>query len=356
MAETEQQQQDILVRLESAVAEWNAQVSRAHQGLSDQLSRAKDHFDAVVQDLREDSVAEKSAASLRQDLQDLETQLQAARQENGTLRVALERARQDAVANDLTRRETEARLAQREQAVVALTAQLAAVEDELARARQGADRAAPAMDSEPASGPDHTLTGQLARALSDRQEAHQEIVTLRSELEMLRRKSAIPATATPQPSGVPDEIAAAALDERGHKRRIGDILVAAGLVAQDQLDGALEEQETSRHRRLGEILVSRGYTAEDLIAKVLASQVQAPYVELDFSTVERGAPALISERLAAHHACIPIRVTDDELTLAMSNPLDLIAIEDVELASGRRVNPVVATASNIAAAIDRYYR
>ncbi|MBI5091194.1 MAG: hypothetical protein HZB26_01985 [Candidatus Hydrogenedentes bacterium] len=357
------QQPDILVRLEAAVAEWNAQVSRAQQGLSDQLSRAKDRLDSVVHDLRDETVPEETTG-LRGELESLELKNRALSEEAAALGDELKRLRQVYEERCSAQQEAERRAAHLERTAQQLREQVASLEVELAEARGASSRSGDSdsvTDTADHSLPNHTDTGdhglpnQLAQALSDREEAHQEIVVLRAEIESLRRRSATPAEAAPQPSGVPEHIATAALDSRGHKRRTGDILVTAGVITQEQLDSALVEQETSRHRRLGEILVARGYTAEDLVAQVLASQVQAPFVLLNDATVELAAVRLINGRLASHHACIPIRITPEELTLAMSNPLDLIAIEDVELATNLRVTPVVATASDIADAIGRYY-
>lgn len=346
------QQPDILVRLEAAVAEWNAQVSRAQQGLSDQLSRAKDRLDSVVHDLRDETVPEETTG-LRGELESLELKNRALSEEAAALGDELKRLRQVYEERCSAQQEAERRAAHLERTAQQLREQVASLEVELAEARGASSRSG---DSDSVTDTaDHSLPNQLAQALSDREEAHQEIVVLRAEIESLRRRSATPAEAAPQPSGVPEHIATAALDSRGHKRRTGDILVTAGVITQEQLDSALVEQETSRHRRLGEILVARGYTAEDLVAQVLASQVQAPFVLLNDATVELAAVRLINGRLASHHACIPIRITPEELTLAMSNPLDLIAIEDVELATNLRVTPVVATASDIADAIGRYY-
>ena len=355
MSELEQQR-DILVRLESAVADWTAQVSRAQQGLSDHLSRAKDRLDAVVQDLREDTQTEQRIADLQQRNDTLEARVQTLIHENEALRSDLAQARAEFAAREAAHSQSTSRLAELDAAVNTLTARARILEEELARVNDNASQPVNVPAPESMSDSDHSLPGQLARALSDRQEAHHEIVSLRTELETLRRKAAITVAATPQPSGVPDAIAAAAHDEVGHKRRIGEILVTAGVITPEQLTASLEEQETARHRRLGEILVERGDTAEELIAQVLASQVQAPFVRLESGAVERGAHRMINERLASHHVCIPIRAGSEDLTLAMANPLDLIAIEDVELASGRRVIPVVATTTDIRSAIARYYR
>ncbi|HEO71528.1 MAG TPA: type II secretion system protein GspE, partial [Candidatus Hydrogenedentes bacterium] len=67
------------------------------------------------------------------------------------------------------------------------------------------------------------------------------------------------------------------------------------------------------------------------------------------------AVALISGRLAARHACIPVRAGSGSIALAMANPLDLIAIEDIEHATGQQVRPLIARESEIMDAITRHY-
>ncbi len=140
-----------------------------------------------------------------------------------------------------------------------------------------------------------------------------------------------------------------AFDKQGHKRRMGVILVEAGVLTQEQLEEALAEQAADPHRRFGAIVVERGYTTEEAIARILAAQLRLPFVTLAPGSYDASAPRLISAHLARLHKAVPIRQQDGVLTVAMANPLDLIAIEDIEIASRNRVEPVVATKSGIEA-------
>lgn len=146
-----------------------------------------------------------------------------------------------------------------------------------------------------------------------------------------------------------------AFDDAGHRRRLGDILTAANAITEGQLDEALERQSRIPTSRIGTILVELGAATELTIARVLSAQLQLPYVELAEEAIEDEAVALMSPRLARHHQCMPVRVSGDTLVLAMANPLDLIAIEDVELATRKRVDPVVATQSQVAQSIETFY-
>jgi hypothetical protein len=146
-----------------------------------------------------------------------------------------------------------------------------------------------------------------------------------------------------------------AFDATGHKRKMGEILLDAGLISAPQLERALAIQKAESHRKLGSILIDLGYTEATMIARVLAAQLKLPYVRLVKDRPQGDAVKKIGGRLAMHHMCIPLRLESDRLLLAMSNPLDLIAIEDVELASGMRVEPVVAGVDDITRAIEKYY-
>jgi len=136
---------------------------------------------------------------------------------------------------------------------------------------------------------------------------------------------------------------------------MGDILVDAGVLSQEQLEQALIEQQEHPQRRLGAILMDMGHAEAEVIAQVLACQLKLPFVHLERDVPEETAVRLVSSRLARHHRCIPVRMEDETVILAMSNPLDLIAIEDIELATSRRVDPVVAAEPDIAKAIEWFY-
>ena len=152
-----------------------------------------------------------------------------------------------------------------------------------------------------------------------------------------------------------DALRRLAFDETGHRRRMGDILKAAKAISSGDLDEALSRQSRIPTKRIGSILVELGAATELTIARVLSAQLQLPYVELNPEDISDGAVELVHARLARKHNCIPLSSTADTIRLAMANPLDLIAIEDVELATGRRVEPVVATQSHVSAAVEDCY-
>jgi hypothetical protein len=196
------------------------------------------------------------------------------------------------------------------------------------------------------------LGKRLSDALRDRDEAHQEIVQLRSEAQNRRSRTVfVPSATVPPHEQPPYDLQ----EDAGRRLRLGQILERAGIVSQRQLDEALEIKKHTPEKPLGAILVALGVTEEDTIAKALASQLNLPYVELDRRAIDPAAAALIPAKLARHHGCIPLALERGLLVVAMANPLDLIALEDLELATRRRVDPVIATPAAIQTALDQHY-
>ncbi len=146
------------------------------------------------------------------------------------------------------------------------------------------------------------------------------------------------------------------ISEHGYQKQLmGYILVKAGFITKPQLEEALQLQFNKPHSHLGEILVEQGVVSPEIIALVLAAQSFAVYVRLKDVDVDPEAVALISERLAYQHTCLPVRATEDSLDLVIANPMDLVAIEDVECATNRRVNVLVATEKDLREALEKYY-
>ncbi|MBI2435063.1 MAG: hypothetical protein HYV26_19580 [Candidatus Hydrogenedentes bacterium] len=199
------------------------------------------------------------------------------------------------------------------------------------------------------------LEEELARERSRNQ-------LLREELEMTEEVPApaappVPATRAaeaPRATGyaVP---AIRAFDAQGHKKRMGQILVDEGIITAPQLELLLSEQSGAPQVRVGALAIERGYTNEALVAKVLAAQLRLPYVDVQTAAIDPQVITLLSSHLARLHRCLPLRHEGNRLVVAMGNPLDLIAIEDIELATHFRVEPVVASTAALETAIERYY-
>ena len=143
-------------------------------------------------------------------------------------------------------------------------------------------------------------------------------------------------------------------------RKIGDILVAAGLISDVQLLDALDAQKKSG-AMLGEVLVSQGYVSEQAICQALHSQLGLPVVNLEDIEVDDRVLSLVREELAKKYHALPLRLEGQtpgratELLVAMSDPLNSEATDDLRFHSGFFIKPVLAPASEIAEAITRYY-
>jgi len=138
------------------------------------------------------------------------------------------------------------------------------------------------------------------------------------------------------------------------KKKLGDILIDLGLISESNLKAVLEFQKVSK-KKLGTILVEEKYVTEREFLEVLEFQLGVPYIDLDRFSIEAEAPKLISENLAKRHTVIPVSCDGSVITLAMNDPLDIYAIDDVKLATGLDVKPVIASNNAILDAIGYFY-
>jgi type IV pilus assembly protein PilB len=139
--------------------------------------------------------------------------------------------------------------------------------------------------------------------------------------------------------------------------RIGDLLLQKGLITEDQLMKALKEQKV-RKTKLGETLISMGFVSEKDMVDILTAQLNIEYVELRNMKLDEQAVFMITEQVAKKYNLIPIgfeKGSLNTLRVAMHDPLDFMAIDDVEIITGCKVVPVLTTSSQIAFQIDRYF-
>jgi type IV pilus assembly protein PilB len=136
--------------------------------------------------------------------------------------------------------------------------------------------------------------------------------------------------------------------------RIGDILVAEEKITQQQLEEALALQREDR-RELGQILLSMGYIDKVDLAKALATRLRLEYVEFTDKDVDRSAASLVDQKVLRRHGAMPLRVQDERLVVAMSDPTDFYALEDLRMLSGYPVTPVVAVDDEIARVQNRVF-
>lgn len=138
-------------------------------------------------------------------------------------------------------------------------------------------------------------------------------------------------------------------------KKIGELLVEAGLISDAQLEEVLEEGKKSSGTRIGSILVKKGYATEIDIAQTLSFQLNIPFVDISAATIDPEAIKLINEKLAKKYLLIPLYFEGKILVVAMADPLNLNAIGDVGFSAGLKIQPCVATPSDIANAIRIHY-
>ncbi|NLM12936.1 MAG: Flp pilus assembly complex ATPase component TadA [Epulopiscium sp.] len=137
-------------------------------------------------------------------------------------------------------------------------------------------------------------------------------------------------------------------------QRLGDILINSGLITKKQLDEALKERSSS-NKKLGEVLIELGYVTEKDILKTLEIQLGIPRINLEKELINPEVPQLISEDLARRHVVFPFKEEDKVLYVAMADPLNFHAIDDLKIATGCGIKPYIATKKSIQIAIEKYY-
>lgn len=138
------------------------------------------------------------------------------------------------------------------------------------------------------------------------------------------------------------------------RKRIGDLLVDAGVISSEQLTEALVYQKETK-MRLGDVLISRGYLTEHQLIQVLEFQLGIPHVQLNKFKIDPEVTRLISENMAKRYMALPIRKDGNKLIVAMSDPLDYFTIDDLRMSTGFQIEAVIATKDDLTHAIQRYY-
>ncbi len=153
------------------------------------------------------------------------------------------------------------------------------------------------------------------------------------------------------------DVAPVVSSTRGRKprRQMGEILVEAEIMTQEQFDESIRMQAADPHKRIGQIVVELGYATEEVIAATLAAQLHMRFAEDIEREMTAEAMRMVPQNMAINHRCVPLAYDGGQLTVAMVNPLDLIAIEDLQHATGAYIEVVVATPRAIERVIDKYY-
>lgn len=137
-------------------------------------------------------------------------------------------------------------------------------------------------------------------------------------------------------------------------KQLGELLLEKGIINQSQLEKALKFQK-ERGGLIGQILVSMGFAKEEEIAQALTIQYGFPYLPLECYEINAEAIKLIPENVAKQYNLIAIDKIGDLLTISMSNPLNVQAVEDIELFTKCKVQVFVSTMTDVTNAIKKYY-
>ena len=136
-------------------------------------------------------------------------------------------------------------------------------------------------------------------------------------------------------------------------KQLGQILIELGYITAEQLETALEEHRKTP-KSLGRVLIDLGMIKESDLVRALAEQVGLEFVDLSEFQVDAVATALLPEALARRYRALPIGERDGRLLVAMSDPANVYALDDIRTITGRDVLPVVATANDVEAAIQKF--
>lgn len=138
------------------------------------------------------------------------------------------------------------------------------------------------------------------------------------------------------------------------KKRLGEILIDAGLIDEKILNDALEKSKISGER-IGEVLVKEGYLTEDKIAKALGQQYRIPYIGENILEVDKAFPALLSADIAYKFNTIPIYDTPHEVTIAIVDPLNVMVTDELKKIFKKRIKLVVTTEKLMKEALEKFY-
>jgi type IV pilus assembly protein PilB len=136
-------------------------------------------------------------------------------------------------------------------------------------------------------------------------------------------------------------------------KQLGQILLEQGLISEEHLQRALDEHRNTP-KSLGRVLIDLGYIRERDLVRALAEQVGLEFVDLTEYRIDAAATALLPEALCRRYRALPIGEEDGKLLVAMSDPANVYALDDIRTITGRDVRPVVATANDVEQSIQKF--
>jgi len=138
------------------------------------------------------------------------------------------------------------------------------------------------------------------------------------------------------------------------KKKIGEALIDAGLITNEQLENALTLRK-SKNKRLGKILLELGHVTETQIAEVISKQQKVPLVDCTKYDLSKELLDLVPKNIAKKAIVLPLEIKDKKLLLAMADPLDWSTIDDIAFRTGLKIQAAVSLESELLAAIEKHY-
>lgn len=138
------------------------------------------------------------------------------------------------------------------------------------------------------------------------------------------------------------------------KLRLGEYLIDEGLLTKEKLTKALNEQKATGEQ-LGQILIKNYAVEEKRLYQIIARQLDVEFLDLFDIQIPKEVIVLVPEHIAKTYNVVPVKVEKDVLTLAMLNPTDTFAIDEVKAATGLGIKPVISSKTQITVAIENYY-
>lgn len=157
---------------------------------------------------------------------------------------------------------------------------------------------------------------------------------------------------------ISDDDLSSVLGEQIHlqsKKRIGEVLVEQGLISNEQLHAGLEEQKKTG-TQLGKCLVRLGFITDSKLVDVLSAQLDIQHVVLENFTFSKELIRLVPEEMARKYRAIPLFESDGTITIAMADPTNLRTIDHLKFKTGKEIEPVIAAEASIMAAIEKNYK
>ncbi len=137
------------------------------------------------------------------------------------------------------------------------------------------------------------------------------------------------------------------------RKRLGDLLVEAGILTKEQLEETLKRKK--RGQKLGDALLERGYITEQQLIEVLEFQLGIPHISLHRYPIDTTLMNIVPKDVARRNILIPLKKNGDELLVAMADPMDYIAVDDLRMSTGFQIKQVIASKEEIIHAVNKHY-